>query len=391
MIKTIIVLSILAQIIGVVFSLFLNESYNIFVGDFPSFYISGILLRRGINFYDFEIQRNLQIEFWGSVTDSSFLPFVYPAFTSYLFYVFTYLPPQISKVIFSCLNLLLFYVSINITAPPVKNKEELSGLWKFLFVISLQPVFLGLVMGQCVGLSFFLITVCLLFSRKKNLRSKIFSGISLGFLCYKPHFAIFISLYIFLKREWIILLTSLIVLVCLYFVGVRATHEYSWPLLYFHWITGYVAVENNKNILNEISLISNFTYLYGVSHFLGVLALSSIALYLYKTLKISKEINQIHLFLPSLIVLVNPHILFYDIGIAFIPLIFLVLNNSSRLNYFAYFIYAVFSISLPHSVIMNEFIFYNIIRSYMFTGCLVVIATTIFTYNILKASLYKSI
>lgn len=210
-------------IVAVCASLMIEEgpSAAISRGDFPAFYTLAVLAHsgEGHRLYDLELQRQIQNVAWPTLS-GTMLPAAYPAFLAKILEPFAMLSPSVARIVWVCSMVVSTVVGVLLLARTVPALGQLS--WQlvvgaFLF----GPLFLGVLGGQIVGVSFLLYAALIALNRRGGGKCEILFGAITGMWMFKPHYALAVVAMMVFQRRWTACAAWLFVSALLWLVGVQ--------------------------------------------------------------------------------------------------------------------------------------------------------------------------
>ena len=313
-------------------------------GDFPAFYTLALLAggNEGQRLYDLELQRQVQNAVWPSLS-GTVLPAAYPAYLAFLLQPLAHLGADASRVVWVCLMVLCVVGAI---ASLVRSVPTLNGLgWQLgVGVFLFAPLFIGVVGGQLVGLSFLCYAVLFALSKRRTFVTEIVGGIVAGLWMVKPHFALAVAAIFLFERRWVALSAWFGMSLVFWMLGARVAGP--------QWVSEWMSFARQ---FSEIDLATNAHQMTGVvgalysfvsalgggalvsTRFWDVLSIALsllVPLGLVLASRVAKRSSQLAsaplLCLGPLLVLFAPVVNFYDLSLALIPLI--VLMRPSKLR-----------------------------------------------------------
>ena len=336
----------LALILAVVFSLvFERRSFAaINRGDFPAFYTLALLASEdnAYRFYDLERQREIQNSVWPSLS-GTVLPAAYPAYLAFLIRPLALLDADTARVVWVGLMLGCVVAAARVLSRSVPSLRGLGwqiGIAIFLF----WPLFVGVVGGQMVGLSFLCYAVLFALDKRRSRAAEMAAGVVAGIWMVKPHFGLGVAALFLVERRWVALSTWFVMSLLLWLLGAAVAGP--------DWVGAWVVFARH---FSEIDLATNAYQMTGVIGALYSLVASlglggkvsaeqwdkfslSLALLVPVGLLLasraskrdSRFVNAPLLSLGPLLVLFAPVVNFYDLSIALVPLIVLMKPSVQR-------------------------------------------------------------
>jgi hypothetical protein len=292
-------------------------------GDFPAFYAAGKLVAQGEiqSIYDSE---RMLAEQQHVIPTGGYLPFVNPPHFACFYAPLGALPYNFAYLVYFCFQVLLLSYVVYVFA--ALKYFDTSLFFFVLFVcITFYPLFKCVLGGQNSVISLFLLCLVWKFSTSGH---EGLAGICLGLLLYKPQFAIpFIGLF-FLAGYWRVVVSAILVgssIVC----GTVFLLKHSFQ----DWLTFAFAFSERDasvNKLNSISLSGVFDALsggvkspsLGLAELSAVLIVISISMLWYKG-KRKRNLNVLMAAACPAVLLIPPHVMYYDLGICTLSVLLL--------------------------------------------------------------------
>ena len=171
-------------------------------GDFPAFYTLAVLAHsgEGHRLYDLELQRQIQNAAWPTLA-GTVLPAAYPAFLATLLEPLAIFAPSTARIAWVCCMVLSVIIGVGILArvvPSLSRRWWQLAVGAFLF----GPLFLGVLGGQIVGVSFLIYAALIALTILPGKRNEILFGAVTGAWMYKPHYALAVVVMMVVQRRW---------------------------------------------------------------------------------------------------------------------------------------------------------------------------------------------
>jgi hypothetical protein len=174
-------------------------------GDFPAFW-SLAVIASGDNptrLYDTELQREIQNQAWPSL-NGEVLPAAYPPYLAYILQPVSSLDHTTARWAWTVLSLLLMYISVVILVS--LNRRITWKPWMVLVPLMMfSPILRGVIGGQFLPISLFLLAACLLLIRRGGVVADLVLGITIGTWLCKPYYALCALLTPMFSRRWLTL------------------------------------------------------------------------------------------------------------------------------------------------------------------------------------------
>jgi hypothetical protein len=342
---------ILGGIIGLFLSSFVFRAPNgiLLRGDFPAFYAAAklSLSGRGQELYEASSTAALEQEAWPDL-GSDYLPFAYPPFVALLLSPLALFPPLWAKFIFTALTFAsaVFALTITLRLAQVPRQYRFSLT---VIALSFPPFLSGVLAGQNTAFSLLILSALLYVElRVSGLRRDYFTGALFGLWFFKPHFAVF-SLLFFLfsastfSARFRILLATSAVAVLQYLLGALLL-GFSWPVIWLNAVRHFSSLDAQANIHQMISFWG-LAEVFGGSQLSFSFAAVASALvfsagvyrcYLVAEARCGEDRSRLYalLLLAPLLVLIAPHVLYYELGLCVMPLLYLSRRSVAKVSSF---------------------------------------------------------
>lgn len=285
-------------------------------GDYPAFQTAGKIALDGRydRLYDFEFQDSYQ----QGMPRDGLLPYLYPPFVAALYAPLATLPYRTSYALFTLISLSALVAAVLLLRPVSATIRD--DPWRALALTLLfYPMWRATLGGQNTSISLFILCG---FWRLLHDRRDLAGGLVLGLLSYKPQLLVPIAGVVFLSGRY--RATAGVVLTAAGLLGVSAMLAgWDWPVRWLQTLQMYGNADRQFNVLTSISL-GQITDLVGWAN--GWVLLSGV-LSLWVAW-IAWRYGR-HDFLAVLAIgitaslLIPPHAMFYDLGIALPALLLL--------------------------------------------------------------------
>ncbi len=315
-------------------------------GDFPAFYAAAEIVRAGdaANLYNPDTQMNSQNKDWPEA-GKGYHYFSYPPYVALLSSPLTLLEPHAARGAFCGLMALAIavcaWLMVRIPGSAARNAVGAAA-----FLLALGPLLSGLGAGQNNALSLLLFALTIyLVARGKS----FWAGVTIGLWAFKPQFALIVLPFVALSGNWAVLGGAAIPLGIYYMSGV-AVMGWQWPMIWLKTSAWFQAQDLITNGHLMVSLMGFFdTARNFVRHIepaaIALMALEAasvvvvLALVARRSFVVSRLENDTAkrealvgclLLMGPAIALLSPHVMFYDIALAFAPAIYLVRMDQDR-------------------------------------------------------------
>jgi hypothetical protein len=288
-------------------------------GDFPSFYMAAAIVESGQldRLYDLKYQKQVENHYWPSLA-GNITPFPYPPFVAYVLSPLAKFSPEKAQLIYLSFMLSFFVASILLIAPVLKR----DSLDLLCLALLFAPVPGGIFSSQNTALSMFCYAGAVSFLAKDN---KFVAGIFSGLWFFKPHFALIFSIAILFATGSRAFVLGLAIPCLLYYFLGTLLFGISWPLTWLEFLKIYNSLEHKLNSYHTVSLNGSF-----LPDWLSIAF--SLLIFLYVLIKVAKNVDLIKfaLILGPVIVTISPHTIYYDLGLSFFALAFLISPKNDR-------------------------------------------------------------
>jgi hypothetical protein len=189
-------------------------------GDFPAFYGAGRIVLEGDIHQLYTVDRQIEAQKDLMFASERYMCFAYPPFVAIPYALLAMFPYKVAYLIHLCLMLLMLLGVLKILFREYKVPDRYF-LLSLSISLSFYPLLKAFFGGQNTLLT--LLLLCLFWScvdRQQN----ILAGLFLGFMLFKPQFAVPMIALILLSRRWIAAVSSLGVgagfyLICAFLLG----------------------------------------------------------------------------------------------------------------------------------------------------------------------------
>ena len=293
-------------------------------GDYLAFYTAGRILGAGDvgDLYDFERQWREQAPLLGDKAKAGFLPFVYPPFVAVPFVPLAHLPYRAAYVVYTLL-MAAAVIAGAMRLRAVLPALDRSGGWAVVAVFSFCPLAISVAGGQNTPLAFLCAASALAaLVERRDVRA----GLWLGAWLFKPHFALPLIALTLVGRRFRAL-GGVAVVAAAYYVVALAIAGAAWPSWWWRTIAReFVASEVSRNAGNLASWIGFAQACCGTrptaAAILGAgLAVATIVWLVWMWWTRSRE-RPAECMAAAVAgaLLISPHTMWYDAGLAALPL-----------------------------------------------------------------------
>lgn len=334
LLRTYIFCLILSYAFAFVISIVSGNSFLISTGDFPAFYSSAFIMRHDHeHLYDFKLQEEIQNIFWKKTLNQGYYPYVYPPFYSFILIPLTYLGPEFAKLFYVFIMSIFMVLSIQMHKEDINSVSKGVPFWmKLSYFFLLPPNLIAILSGQNTALSLLIIAVFVKLYSEGTSLSEFLSGVCLGLLAYKPHFVLLFIIFVCFLRKNKVIFGILLTLFLLFVLNAYLMHSWLWPIQYIKMLSLYQVEENSYNLLKQISIFSTLEY-FGMSGNIFIIVYICFTFSIIFSFtkfwrnRLNKEWSEWKYILVTLplVVLLTPHVMYYELGLLFFP--FLFINN----------------------------------------------------------------
>lgn len=290
-------------------------------GDFPAFYSAAVILERGdgARLYDYDLQRNVQNEFFPAL-DGEMLAFAYPPYVAQLLQPLAWFGPHAAKAV---IGLFLFALAgATLWCAALLSPWVRANLWFSAgLALSFPPLAIGIVAAQNISWTLFCLFAAWVNACRR--RSAVVTGLLLGGLFLKPQYALLVAAFLFVGRRFREL-AGMAVMAFFFWSVAAMQFGPSW--------TGRWLIEAEEFVsLDAVANASSLVSVLGISRAVfpqaglaigGFLALSLGLVLAWRTaLRVDAHWDAFFLLLGPALVLLAPNTLFYDVPLALLPLL----------------------------------------------------------------------
>jgi alpha-1,2-mannosyltransferase len=287
-----------------------------FRGDFPAFYAAAEIIwtGRGAELYDFALQAALENQHWPDFAGGYYL-FPYPPFFALLLAPLAALPPLLAKALASGVLFAAFLGALLLARGSSAFVRQ-HFAFSCCYLLTFAPLQIAIVGVQNTALS--LLCLALVYWARHTGRPWV-TGLGAALLLYKPQFGVLLFFFLLGRGRREELRGWALGALLLYLLGIPVLGP-TWPLVWFQAATQFGDLNFTSNGHNMISL-AGLIY-WGGEIFLGSGArvlpwayLLSAGLLLPAVGYVRRD-EQRFVLVPSLVLLLSPQTLFYDVAIA---------------------------------------------------------------------------
>jgi len=290
-------------------------------GDYPAFYVAGSIVNEGLSdrLYDFELQASMQAD----LVPNGFLPFAYPPFVAAAYAPLAFMPYRASYALFTIISFSALALAIWLLRPITPLAREYP--WIALAGAALfYPMLRAIIGGQNTAISLMIVVGTWRLLRADR---DVAAGIVLSLLAFKPQFLLPILGVVWLARRHRAVYATLAGMGVLFFIGVALT-GWSWPIDWWSEATSFALANDAVNGLNFVTWHQLALWLGVEPAWIGLSSATAgwIAWTAYRYG--SRDLSGVLAMTLPGAVLLAPHALFYDVGLA-LPSLFIL---ADRLN-----------------------------------------------------------
>lgn len=366
---------LISLLIGIIYQYLSDKALSSFVykGDFPGFYAPAkIITSLGKeNQYDEKLQNQIENEVWRDF-DGSFYMSVYPPYFNLILSPIGYFDGIIARHIWMFFSILAYFFTLKILS---KLNTDIKNNFLVFFTLGLLfiPSLCGVIGGQNTCFSMFFLSL-ILYSIKKE--KYFLSGIFLSLWCFKPQFAIFYIIPMFLLNKKNFSCGFILGSVINYILGAISFGAF-WPQKYLQIVKTF---GNNNYVANRstiVSLSNIFETLKDIFNLKTSLTIEIIFWVFFALLYIYliyvcikfKEKEPIYPILLTSILLpyLSFQTLFYDLGISLIALLYYFrFSNKNICYFFLLIVISAILFSLKSTYSYPLFFVLNLLMTYLF-------------------------
>ena len=294
-----------------------NTIYGRLGGDYPAFYSIGRIVAKGDleAIYNPENQAAEQKPLMGDET--GYLPFGYPPYVALFYWPLSLLSYRLSYVIHTFVMVLALLLLFHIMRP-VSAEINKNFFGAFILSLCFAPIFRAITAGQNTIITMLLIALSWRAIEKKN---DYVAGIFCGLMLFKPQFALpLIGVYL-LSGRWRVGISSGMIAIILYVIGTFMI-GFDWIFVWLEKAKWQVQLYAELDKLNAVSWLGFCEAVFGAGNqwalslgwTLTLLTIIGISYVWWKGGRKGDLTSQMGLICISL-VLIPPHVIFYDMGI----------------------------------------------------------------------------
>jgi hypothetical protein len=294
-------------------------------GDYPSFYAAGHTVHTGEldRLYDWPFQARLQAPHLRDDEKGTLIPFPYPPFVGQFYGLLAGMSFRTSFLVHCAFMMLSIIGGLALLRPTFRTLAP-----HFTTLIALSICFVPLPRaifgGQNTAFSFLLICAIL---RGLHAEKPWLAGLGLGLLWYKPQYALVFALLFLFSKRWRELGVSLIAAAAGYTISALSMGIY-WPVRWLEALQRFNAADLRVDLGHSISLhamvsdalspqVLSLVFTVALSMVTGLVVLNA-------SLRPARSWTHRGVVASAGLFLIVPHVGFYDAGLLFIALLFLV-------------------------------------------------------------------
>lgn len=283
-------------------------------GDFPAFYAAGRLAGSSDpwRLYDAAAQQDAQRDLFPNVRDG-WIPFAYPPYVARLYAPLARLPFRLAYVIHTVLMAGLCVMAVRL----LHHRSDRSWLMGSAIALTFYPMAVAILGGQNTALSFFCAAATVAALRGGMTFQ---AGVWLGVWLFKPQLALVVTVFLVLAGHWRVLAGFAVVALALYLAEVPS-RGLAWPVQWYELgVRPFIAADLQANSAAAISLRET-AYRVGAASLAVPIVATTLLLAMvavrFRRLSCEAVVGGA----AAAAVLVSPHALFYDGGLALIGLL----------------------------------------------------------------------
>lgn len=303
-------------------------------GDYPAFYGAGRIIAEGSmrDLYDSQRQIAAQKDLFPN-KKNVFLPFPYPPFMAFAYYPLALLSYRFSYILHTLLMVGTLLLAMQLIRPMNRLFDQYF-LCAFFFALVFYPMLRAVLGGQNIPITFLLVVIAW---RAAIARHEWLAGMSLGLLLFKPQFALPLIVLYVLSRRWRIGVGSLFVALTLYGISVWMVGP-SWLTKWLKYVLWHSLADAGINSANGVSWLGFLEAILGVRNPFALILTWVLILCTAVGLSLLWIQNEHRLDLTAkmgitvpFILLIPPHVMYYDMGLVLFTFAIVGTRNSARL------------------------------------------------------------
>lgn len=290
-------------------------------GDFPAFWGAGRIVLEGdvAHLYDWDRQAAAQVGLHPGDPAGTFLAFAYPPFVALAYAPLAALPYRLAWLLHTTLAVSAVGAAIALVRPSL---PRLAPHPEALLVASIAFYPLGAAIGGAQNTPFTLLGLAAVLAGLRHPEGRAAAGVAAGLLAYKPQLAVPILGLLLVAREGRALAAATLTLGALWAVGAAAAGP-AWPLAWWRdGVIGFQAHDADVNGPNAVSVLGFAEAVGGVGHPVALALAVPTALALAAATALAwarsrpADLPERMALAAFTTILVTPHGMFYDAGIA---------------------------------------------------------------------------
>lgn len=301
-------------------------------GDYPAFYAAGKIIAegQGAALYDVALQERMQQGLHAD-GDRGFLIFAYPAYVALFYAPLSYLPFLVSFALYMAVLAAAAVATVRLVRPMLPECRG-QGPVLLLLLAACYPLLASILGGQNTALSLLLLAAIW---RALHDERDVLAGLAVGLLLFKPQFGLPVLLLLLVGRRFRVLLGVVPVAAACYLLGLWAAGA-DWPLQWLQAATQFRSVTHPLDRETAVSIMALLNaYSDGVQTMTSVGLLPSAALGLALAVAWARRVlpmDGLLVLSACAVVVLAPHAIFYDAGLAALALLFLFDRAGGRLT-----------------------------------------------------------
>ncbi|MCC6221382.1 MAG: DUF2029 domain-containing protein [Deltaproteobacteria bacterium] len=316
-----------------------TKTTSITRGDFPAFYAAAVLAKYDAkNLYDASAQQKIENHYWPSLSGSYYF-FSYPPYVAVILSPLAKLNAHQAKAVYFAIMFVALIASTYLVSSPQLNFTR-APFVTFTVFLFFGPVLSGLAAGQNITLSMLCYVGFLYFWSLDSKRGSILAGLCLGLWMFKPHFALLPLFFSLLSRRRASIALGAMIPAIFYYALAASLSGFYWPVSWLNAVSDFAAkdyIANRHQMVSLFSIIDIFVTSIGFeSDFHSFLKILSAVMALLLVALVGKLVLRangleagrerseremdIACLLGPAVVILSPHVLYYDLGLCLIPL-----------------------------------------------------------------------
>lgn len=301
-------------------------------GDYPAFYGAGRIVAQGYveGLYSPELQKRVQKDLFPAKSGNEYLAFAYPPQAALAYVPLSFLDYRLSYSLHCIIMLGSLFLSLHLIRPMVKQVDHYF-LIAFTLSLFFFPILRSVMGGQNTVFSLLIIAAAW---RAFEEGHEYLSGAVFTILVFKPQLALPFIGMLALAGYWKACIGSACTGILFYSVGVlmQGPGWLSKWLAFATWFSDTDSLVNKTNSVSWLGFLKAFPILKswsaGIGWMLTTITIVVLSWFLWKRRK--SEMRTRIGFTSICLVLISPHLMYYDIGLVLFTLVALLGRLQTR-------------------------------------------------------------